>query len=68
MDDLDRLMNEDPLNLSAQDIDDIIAHHRRLRARRASGEKTAKPSVDISSIVTKLTGKAETKNLVKRRI
>lgn len=53
--DINRLMEEDPLNLSAQDIDSIIAYHRRQRARRASGEKpkrdTAGPKVDLSSII-----------------
>ncbi len=35
---LDELMARDPLELSAQDIDSIIAYHRDLRAKKAAGE------------------------------
>lgn len=35
---LDELMSRDPLDLSAQDIDSIIAYHRDLRAKKAAGE------------------------------
>lgn len=41
---LDDLMSRDPLNLSAQDIDKIIAFQRQARARRESGAKTKKAS------------------------
>jgi hypothetical protein len=57
MSDLDDLMNRDPLSLSAQDIDAIIAYHRNARAKKASGEKptkTASASIDISDIAKKL--------------
>lgn len=40
--DLDELMSRDPLELSAQDIDKIIAIQRNHRARLASGGKTRK--------------------------
>jgi hypothetical protein len=65
---LDRLMNEDPLNLSAQDIDAIIAYHRSLRARRASGEKSTKPTADISDIMTKLIGESKPAVTITRRL
>lgn len=35
---LDELMARDPLDLSAADIDSIIAYHRDLRAKKAAGE------------------------------
>ena len=69
--DLDELMDRDPLNLSAQDIDDIVAYHRRQRARRASGEKpeknTAGPKIDLSSIIKSLKP-AEAKPVITRRL
>ena len=43
MSELDELMSRDPLELSAQDIDKIIAYQRQARARRESGERTRKP-------------------------
>jgi hypothetical protein len=36
-------MQRDPLELSAQDIDKIIAFQRQARARRESGIKTKRP-------------------------
>lgn len=35
---LDELMSRDPLDLSAADIDSIIAYERQFRARKAAGE------------------------------
>lgn len=59
--DLDLLMSRDPTDLSDQDTDAIIAYHRTQRARRAAGEKTAKPAAaatkDISDIMSKLVKK-----------
>lgn len=49
--DVDTLMARDPLSLSAQDIDQIIAYHRKARARKAAGEKPIKPKIDISAIL-----------------
>jgi len=71
MSDLDELMARDPVDLSSADIDAIIAFQRAERARRAAGEKPKKPaapSIDISSVVTKmLTDKAPVQT-IKRRI
>lgn len=39
---LDDLMNEDPLNLSEQDIDDIIAYQRKAQGIYDSGGKAPK--------------------------
>ena len=73
--DLDLLMSRmEELNaksateLTPSDIDTIIEYHRRQRSRKASGEKPVKPaSVDISSIMTKLTVKPASEP-IKRRI
>lgn len=55
---LDELMQRDPLELSAQDIDKIIAFQRQSRARREAGGKTKKDtgaaattSIDLSALV-----------------
>jgi hypothetical protein len=52
MTDLDELMNKDPLELSEQDIDAIIAYQRKMRAQRESGVKvkkgdSSKPAVKL---------------------
>ena len=60
--DLDELMSRDPLDLSSQDIDQIIQYHRNQRSRRASGEKFTKPKavgIDISAITNKLVSEAK---------
>ena len=57
---LDELMSRDPLELSAQDIDKIIAYQRNQRARKEAGGKTkratkaSEPSgIDLVALVTK---------------
>lgn len=55
---LDELMSRDPLDLSAQDIDAIIAYQRQQRARREAGGKTKKDlkdgaGIDLVALVTK---------------
>ena len=58
---VDILMEIDPLQLTAENIDSIIAHHRKARANAAQGIKAKKergPSVDISSVMADLTGAA----------
>lgn len=42
MNTIDELMSRNPLELTAKDIDDIIAHHREHRANLQSGFKPAK--------------------------
>lgn len=57
---LDELMSRDPLDLSAADIDSIIAYHRDLRAKKAAGEirtsrsrkaPTEPSGIDLKSLV-----------------
>ena len=58
---LDELMSRDPLELSAQDIDKIIAYQRNQRARKEAGgpktrraTKASEPSgIDLVALVTK---------------
>lgn len=40
MAEIDELMDEDPLKLTKEKLDGIIAYHRKVRADRASGVKT----------------------------
>jgi hypothetical protein len=68
MNDLDELMSRDPMDLSAQDIDSIVLYHRRQRARRAAGEKTTKPKVDISGIMGTLKSAVAPAVKITRRI
>lgn len=74
--DLDTLMSRmEEINskaateLTPSDIDTIIEYHRDQRARKAKGEKApaTKTSVDISSIMNKLTAKPAAEP-IKRRI
>lgn len=44
--DVDLLMSLDPLELTKQDLDVIIAYHRNQRALRESGARGAKPKKD----------------------
>lgn len=58
MSDLDDLMNLDPHDLTDEDIDKIIANHRKQRALAAQGVKPKKesgPKVDISHLLNKIT-------------
>lgn len=48
---LDELMARDPLELSSQDIDKIIAMQRAARARRETGGRTRKQSVEAASSI-----------------
>jgi hypothetical protein len=71
MTDLDELMSRDPLSLSDQDIESIIARHRNQRARKASGEKISKPAVNLDFILNKLQITKSEENpqpTIKRRI
>jgi len=50
---LDDLMNLDPLELSEQDIDDIIAYQRKARGEYDDGKpnkKAAGPKVDLVAL------------------
>lgn len=55
---IDELMDKDPMQLSKQDLDAIIAYHRKAQANFVSGVKPKKekgPSVDLSGVVQSLT-------------
>ena len=57
--DIDTLMAQDPLDLSKQDLDHIIAYQRKMRVQREAGVRTKKateraPSkIDISALLAK---------------
>ena len=58
-------MSLDPLELSAKNIDEVIAYHRRNRALVDAGQKPKKnegPKVDLTKI-----GLASPPQVVKRR-
>lgn len=68
--DLDVLMSLDPLGLSAQDLDRIIAYQRKTRIQREAGVKTKKPKavapkMDLSALIAK---PAITSSSFKRRV
>ena len=58
--DIDELMALDPLELSTQDLDRIIAYQRKMRGQREAGIKTrkpkteAKPAISIEEMLAKL--------------
>ena len=52
--DLDLLMSMDPLQLSSQDLDRIIAYQRKMRAQREAGVRTRKPREVSTSGAPKL--------------
>ena len=69
---IDRLMDLDPLELSAQDIDAIIAFERKMRVSFESGVKPKKgssgaPKIEASALLEKLGMVAEPEK-IKRRI
>ena len=63
---IDRLMHEDPLNLSAQDYDEIIAHIRHLRAIYQSGVKPKKHTEPVDLVKIGLV--SSTPELKRRRL
>lgn len=66
--DIDRLMDLDPLSLSKQNLDSIIAYHRQARANFESGvkpKKEAGPTVKIDLLSLGLKKPSEP---VKRRV
>lgn len=71
MSDLNALMDRDPLSLSTQDIDSIIAYQRQHRATMESGGKRARkvegPKVDVQSVLDNLI-KPKTGQGVTRRV
>lgn len=69
MSDLNDLMDKDPLQLSKQDIDAIIAYHRQHKLNIQAGMKTKKdtgPKITLGSVLDHLI-KPKTLD-VKRRV
>ena len=61
---IDALMALDPLELSAQDIDSIIAYHRKNRANAAAGikpKREAGPKKDLSEALKGMFASEEAK-------
>ncbi len=57
--DLTALMSLDPLDLTKQDLDKIIAYQRKQRMQREAGGRTKKatgetPAVDIKALMNKI--------------
>jgi len=57
---IDAINSKSPHELTDDDLNDLIAYHRRARARKAAGEKLDKPSkptVDLGSLLNLPTAK-----------
>jgi hypothetical protein len=61
MNDLDDFMDMDPTEMSSQDIDKIIAYHRKHRQQMANGPKKRakketgpKQNVDVSALLAEI--------------
>lgn len=72
---IDILMDLDPLSLTRANVDDIIAYHREARARKAEGggrsraKKDTGPKLALGDLVKSMVAdKAPAQPLVKRRI
>ena len=71
--DIDSLMAIDPLELSRQDLDRIIAYQRKQRAAREAGVRTKKPkgeappAVSIEQLLSGLPKAKPTGPAMKRR-
>ncbi len=62
--DLTALMSIDPLDLTKQDLDKIIAYQRKQRLAREGGAKTKRatsdaPAVDIKALLGRITSTAK---------
>lgn len=65
--DLDLLMDLDPLNLSAQDLDKIIEYQRKARQNWASGIKPKRGATDKKELDLGMLGlKPKTLGIVRR--
>jgi hypothetical protein len=66
---IDRIMNLDPLNLSDADLDKIILYERIARAKIELGVKPKKEvaKIDIGKILASLAPAAPEKPTIKRR-
>ena len=70
MSEIDELMDKDPLQLTDQDLTQIIAYQRKMRQAWESGVKPKKeegPKVDLSSVMKKLIPAKPPEQQIKRR-
>lgn len=70
MSEIDELMSLDPLELSSQDINKIIAYQRKARANNEAGikpKKEAGPKADLSKVMQALKVKGPEEVLMTRR-
>lgn len=62
---IDDLMSLDPLSLTSDNIDSIIAYHRKARANSTPGRRPAKadsgPKPDLADLMAKMTGEEKPK-------
>jgi hypothetical protein len=65
---VDEINSKTPDQLTAGDIDTIIAYHRNQRARRAAGEKPIRPKVDLEAILGKIAPPKPKTVLITRRL
>lgn len=71
--DLDTLMSQDPLSLSNQDLDRIIAYQRKMRGLREAGVRTKKPKAEAGAapkldLATLMAKPAKESSSFKRRV
>ena len=60
---LDELMSLDPLELTATNIDEIIAYHRKARASAVGGKKVKResgPKLDLGEVISGLVAAPQT--------
>lgn len=65
---IDELMDKDPLNLSEQDIDAIIAYQRKMKGISDSGVKPSKVAGPKVAISLESLGLKKPSEPVKRRV
>jgi hypothetical protein len=61
MNEVDRLMDLDPLELSSQDIDEIIRYQRKMKANFDAGIKSPKgdsPKIDLGALLKASVGQS----------
>ena len=70
---LDTLMDLDPLQLTKEDLSQIVAFHRQKRAEREAGKgraarKDSGPGISLSQLVVGMTGGEKKAPTLKRRV
>lgn len=65
---LDMLMAKDPFSLTQEDITDLIAYQRRMRARKTTEATAPKVAPDLSVLLGKVIKPAAPAPTIRRRI